>query len=592
MPTPATADPPLRSGWAAFRPWRSAPLGWAVTALVLVGGVPLFLRAPPWVDVTHYDVAVRTLFWGGVLYRDLFDTNLPGVVWVMAGVRAVAGWSYEALRAWDLLVVGVASALLGVWARWAGASASAVAWYAAAIALYYPFTSEFNHCQRDVWMLLPAAGAGLLRVRQVGRAMAGEVSTRAAIGEGFVWGLAVWLKPHVLAAGGAAWAVSAVLVARRAGRKAVGVDLLGLVAGGLLAGVPGVVWLVSSGAWPYLWEVLTGWNPDYLSGEWENTGHKLKYVFWCFRPWGLVHMAALPLAAWDVVRAVRGRSGGAADDARGVLAGLYLGWWAQAVFVQKGFEYVHAPLTILALAVLAGRGWGTGFAYLVGFAVLSAVWLTPGAEPVVKAVAAANKVVRVEPHPLADPAVLRLWPRCFDPAYSPELRDRLGQYTGIHNAADWRELEPVAAYLRGVDPPVRDRELTAWHDSPHPLYLMVGVDPSTRYMHFGTVLAIRGHADEVRREVAASPQRYVVSDLARMTWYPDRAREPGAAGPLSLPGWFPRSQLGLFPWDQPVVFRSGRYVVHRVDHPPTPGQVVIPDWGDLGDLGPGWDGRN
>ncbi|MBX9582381.1 MAG: hypothetical protein K2X87_18925, partial [Gemmataceae bacterium] len=195
MPTSSVPDPPAPAR-AGFRPWRSARLGWAATALVLLGGVPLFLRMPPWPDVTLYDMAVRALLRGGVLYRDVFDTNLPGVIWVMAGVRAVVGWGYEALRAWDLLVVGAAAGVLGAWARRAGATPAAVAWYAAAVALFYPFTSEFNHCQRDPWMLLPAAAAGLMRVRQTARAGAGGVSVRAAVGEGFVWGLAVWLKPH------------------------------------------------------------------------------------------------------------------------------------------------------------------------------------------------------------------------------------------------------------------------------------------------------------------------------------------------------------------------------------------------------------
>jgi hypothetical protein len=559
------------------------------TALVLVGGVPLFLRMPPWPDVTLYDMAVRALFRGGVLYRDVFDTNLPGVVWVMAGVRAVFGWSYEALRAWDLVVVGAAAGVLGAWAKRAGATPAAVAWYAAAVALFYPFTSEFSHCQRDPWMLLPAAAAGLLRVRQAGRAAADGVSVRAAVGEGFVWGLAVWLKPHVMVPAAGVWAVSAVRIARRAGPGAAGRDLLGLVGGGLLAGLPGVIWLVASGAWPYFWDIFTNWNPDYLRGEWRTLSHKLGYGFWCFRPWGLVHVAALPPAVLDVWRGVARRS---ADDqpggGRALLAALYLGWFAQAVFVQKGFDYVHVPVTLLGLAVLAGRGWAVGFAYLVGFAAVGAVVLTPGTEALVRAVARANKVARFEPHPLTDPVVMAVWPRCFaDPPGSAELRDRLGQHTGIHNAAHWRDLEAVAAYLRAADPPVGDRELTCWHDSTHPLYLMLDRDPSTRYMHFGTVLAIPGHADEVRRAVADSPQRYVVADLARMTWEPGLARTPGAAGPHSLPGWFPRSQLGLFPWDQPLVFRSGRYVVHRLDHRPTPDQVAIPDWLEVGYLGPG-----
>ncbi|MDB5313491.1 MAG: hypothetical protein JWO38_7693, partial [Gemmataceae bacterium] len=203
-PGPTAPAPPGR-----WRPWRSAGFGWAVVALVLVGGVPLFLCMPPWTDVTLYDVAARNVLRGGVHYRDVFDTNLPGVVWAMAAIRATCGWSYEALRAWDLILVGTASTVLGVWVRRAGATPAAVAWYAAAVALFYPFTSEFNHCQRDPWMLLPGVVAGWMRLGALRRAAAGgPVAVRWAAAEGFVWGLAVWLKPHALIPAAAVWAVS------------------------------------------------------------------------------------------------------------------------------------------------------------------------------------------------------------------------------------------------------------------------------------------------------------------------------------------------------------------------------------------------
>src|SRR5947208_953414 len=90
----------------------------------------------------------------------------------------------------------------GGWRPWRSSAAG----FVAAAALFYPFTSEFCHCQRDPWMLLPAAVAARLRLRQLGRATA---ATRGLFGpaalEGFVWGLAVWLKPHVVVPAAAAW---------------------------------------------------------------------------------------------------------------------------------------------------------------------------------------------------------------------------------------------------------------------------------------------------------------------------------------------------------------------------------------------------
>ena len=72
-------------------PWRSVWLPRAVAAVALAVGVPLFLRSPPWCDITLYQMAARNLLQGGVHYRDLFDTNLPGFVWAMTALYAVFG---------------------------------------------------------------------------------------------------------------------------------------------------------------------------------------------------------------------------------------------------------------------------------------------------------------------------------------------------------------------------------------------------------------------------------------------------------------------------------------------------------------------
>ena len=78
----------------------------------------------------------------------------------------------------------------------------------------------------------------------------------------------------------------------------------------------------------------------------------------------------------------------------------------------------------------------------------------------------------------------------------------------------------------------------------------------------------------------------MVSDLKRMTWGAGRDDAPDARGdPNGLPAWLPLSLRASFPWDQPVAFRSGRYVVHRVTRPI--GDVDVPDWHRLDRLGPG-----
>lgn len=561
---------------------------------------------PPWADVTLYDVAARTILRGGVHYRDLFDTNLPGMPWAMAAVRAAFGWGYEALRAFDLLVMAAEFVLLAGWVRRAGAAGDTVAWLAAAVALWYPFTSEFSHAQRDAWMLLPALVAARLRVQRVERA---APRFSLSVLEGLAWGAAVWLKPHVVVPALAVWTASAVLILRRESGRRVLADLGGLFAGGLLAGTAGVAWLVGTGAWPYFLDVFLNWNPEYMSGVVGGAGARFVEAFAAFRPWGLLHFVALPLAvlALREGRAFSRRPGDprrvglarwlyaaaeteAAANARVLLAALYLGWFLQAVVLQKGFDYVQVPVLLLAMGVVATHRWAFGFAYLVWFAVLAVVLssttLVPGnAAPGVP-------VVRLEPYPLTDPKVLSLWPRCWREGGSPELRDELGQYTDIHCGTNWEQLGGVAAYLRTVEPPLGQRELNGWHDSTHPLYLMLDLEPATRYMHYGTVLGIPSRGDWIRNrvaaEVAASPQRYVVADLARMTWDRKLPQMPGAGGdPLRLPRWFPVSRRDTFPWNQTPVFRSGRYVVYRVDRKPEPAEIDIPGWLTLDDLGPG-----
>ena len=155
----------------------------------------------------------------------------------------------------------------------------------------------------------------------------------------------------------------------------------------------------------------------------------------------------------------------------------------------------------------------------------------------------------------------------------------------MHCGTKWQELNAVAAYLRTVDPPLRDGELNCWHDSTHPLYLVLDLKPATRFMHYGTVFGITAKRAAVAREVSDSGQKYVVSDLLRTTWNRNAVYDPRSwrAGD-PLPVWLPPAERERFPWNQPVVFRSGRYLVHRIDPNIPLGKVRVPDWDKLDQL--------
>ena len=129
----------------------------AALGLLLLLGLPQFVRMPLYCDTAHYDVCARSMLQGGVFYRDTFDTNLPGMVWSHMAVRALFGWSPEAIRVADLLVLtGVIGLLLRGLKR-AGVPGVGRLWTAVALYGFYLAAGEDCHCQRDLWMLLPAA---------------------------------------------------------------------------------------------------------------------------------------------------------------------------------------------------------------------------------------------------------------------------------------------------------------------------------------------------------------------------------------------------------------------------------------------------
>src|SRR5205807_2359153 len=103
-------------------------------------------------------------------------------------------WSHEAIRVIDLVVFGNVLALLVRLMRQSGVRPAARIWFLTAAALFYLFETEFIHCQRDGWMLLPAIAATSLRVA----AVSGPRRWYRSLAEGLLWGFAVWIKPHVL----------------------------------------------------------------------------------------------------------------------------------------------------------------------------------------------------------------------------------------------------------------------------------------------------------------------------------------------------------------------------------------------------------
>jgi hypothetical protein len=514
---------------------------------------------PLFSDVIQYDISARIVLKGGVAYRDVADLNLPGMVWLHVVVRSPLGWSSEALRLVDFLVVSGIVALLLHWLRLLGLSAASRVWTAVMLFAFYFSTSEWVHCQRDTWMLLPSLLALALRRRQLDALLTSAPQPRLLAGraflEGVCWGAAFWIKPFVAVPGLACWILCAVLVNRAALTgtfRRLALDALGLIGGGLLVGALGVLWLVQSGAWPYFWHIMTGVNRDYYANSRAfSLGTRLLLVLSQFYPWDCVYIASVPLALlalWSALSAASPSGSFPLPLARRALLGVFfLGWWAQASFLQVPHAYVLAPSILIGCTVLVGlafrlRSVWVGWLLLLAFVVLAAAY-----------------------HPLLHGPRLSLWSRCWREGSSADLRNRL-QLTHMTHTPDWVRLNEVAEYLRRQG--LEDRELTVFSPSATSLYLDLDLQPSTPGLHFELLYtAFHSHTEEVREQLNASPQRFVVSDIrfpflvAGKPW--QEPRDP----PPALPADFPADWAQSFPWSEPIVFRSGFYLVHRVTGP-------------------------
>jgi hypothetical protein len=334
--------------------------------------------------------------------------------------------------------------------------------------------------------------------------------------EGLLWAAAFWIKPFVAVPALACWLAAA----RRVGLgRWLAVDGVSWVAGGLLGGAAGCAWLFATGAWTEFWDVMGVWNREYAAFDVSRGERWLIVAGFAVRlfPWLLIHLAAVPIA-WRDLR----RSGG-------LLSAIYLGWTVQAFALQHLYDYVHVPALLLGIAVvcrhLAVMPAGTARTSLAVLLLLGLALRMP-----------ALTVQRAA-----------LWARCLREGSSVELRDRLS----LLPRTSWADLEKVRLFLaqRGV----RDGELTCYNMRTLPVYLQLGLRPSTRYFLLENVLAIcpkqRGR---VCAELAAGTQRYFLCDLHTTTWRP--GHRPGEAG---------------FAEDR-ILYRAGRYAVFAVDAPATP----------------------
>jgi hypothetical protein len=543
---------PVAAAALAGRRWEVA--AWLALTAVLVALTPLFLCMPLTVDTTFYDICGQDILRGRSPEKDFLVLMPPAMAWALAAVRATLGGSSLAFRAADLLVVGAVIGLLAGWLRSAGASRAAAVWSAVMLSTFYLTTTEWCQVQPDSWMLLPSVAALHLRRRQVAilaaPGHAGRVAVRGAL-EGLLWGAGCLVKPYVVVPGVLAWLVSVLLVrgAVPEWRGRVVRDAAGLMAGGLIMAVGWQGWLLKHDAWHTYWHNVAEFRGDYYSRSSPLVERLERLLLENLFPWGLVHLAAAPLALVSLLGAALGSGRGAAAGvarAEALLAGVYLGWTAQATYKQSQLDYQLVPAVLLGMTLVATvvacrlrRVWG-GLALAVFSAV--AVWYQA---------------------PFVRPQRMALWAECWRQGSTPELQDRLHMARFTPTEA---ELQRVTEFLLAER--VGDQDVLCFGFTTTPVQASLGTLPATRHLYPNINMAFfADHREAIRSELKSGRQRFIITDACDLGLTSAQAAVERPGDPLALPPLPPGSpgeqSAREWPYAEPVVFRAGRYYVHQ-----------------------------
>ena len=521
---------------------------WSLILLLLLSQVPIFVQQTLTPDTVLYDLQARCLLNGGILYRDVLEPNLPGIVWIHAIVRSVIGWSSAAFLFFDLCIVMAIGTLLGKTAATAVAVPNEKQTIVAAtlfgVMLFYLGTSEWCHCQRDTWMLLPCLLALTIRI-SVLREGHSVRSFMLSIVEGTLWAVAFWIKPFV-----AVPALAMLLVSLRftSSCRVWTWQTSAVLMGGLLTGAAGIGWMIYSGCWSYFIDTLMNWNGDYFQAgrsrwTWERyVAHAMR-----FQPWILLHVVALFLS----VRTLRSRSRTGDTLASNLLVALYLGWIVQAFLLQQLFDYIHVPGILLALTIClrclvaasgSGRRQSVGTTPIIIAFTILAIVMSP--------------MFRWQ----RQSCWLSCVKACFGTPLSAESKDQIAQIPFPR----WIELQPLLDHVREAN--IADSSLMAYNGNLIHLYPELKFRPATRFVYLDVLArSFPDHRTEMIAAVEESMVQYVVSDL-REDGFEDEIPD-GSLLPASLAE---RQASLCFPYNQTPIFRSGGYVLFRVDRPIAP----------------------
>lgn len=522
-------------------------------ALLLVSA-PLLMCMPLTADPALYDLQAKTVLSGGVLYRDIVEPNLPGIVWLHLAIRGMFGWSEYALKGVDLAVVLGITFLLS---RWFAGSRNQQWLTALFVFWFYAGTSEWCHCQRDTWLFLPALIALYLRWHQINRIEQQSCSANTLFAwgvlEGIVWACGFWIKPFI-----AFPALAAMAVGWQRGTKTKShlQDLSGILVGGLLIGSAGISWLIASGTWAHFWEMAIEWNPTYFEvGRERWTWDRLFRQQLRYYPFSLAHLTAIPLACWFLWNNQRTDRPQFLQER--MLSAVYLGWLFQTFYFQHLFDYIHVPELMLAITLTV---YGCQ-KFLLQLEQVQSVSIEARfhATPCGFVLASLTILVCVFFSPATRISRVQHWADCLQQGSTPEIKTALQHFPLPH----WVELEPALEFLRRQN--LKDGELTVHNVYLVHAYAALQLKPSSRFVYLDVLTRVfREHQPEIVTSLDQSGHRYILSSLLENGMTLEDSREVDPQTPHALPPTFPEEHRGEFPYQHPVVFRSGQYVVHRV----------------------------
>ena len=154
----------------------------------------------------------------------------------------------------------------------------------------------------------------------------------------------------------------------------------------------------------------------------------------------------------------------------------------------------------------------------------------------------------------------QLWTSCVRGPNSPLLQDKLAHFKN----PDREDLARVATFLdrNGVG----GRDVCCYNSDLVSLYQTLELLPPTRFVYLQELLVFfPNRRGEIGEALDRSGHRFVVTDLVSSGLAREQAEEIGPDGPMSPPPAYQALPADRYPWSQPVVYRSGTYLVLRVD---------------------------